>query len=111
MADRQRNISVCFRVTEQERELISQKMKLAGIRSLRAYLLKMAIDGYVVNLDLRDINEMVRLLSNATNNLNQIAMRVNQTGNIFSADIEDLKSRYDELWEQTRSILHKLSAL
>jgi hypothetical protein len=53
---------------------------------------------------------MVRLLSNATNNLNQIAKRVNGTGNLYEADIADLRERYEGLWEQAKAILRELAS-
>ena len=109
--NRKRNINIAFRVTEEERELIYEKMKLAGISSVRAYLLKMAIDGYVIQLDLADVRDMVKLLSNATNNLNQIARRVNASGSVYKADIEDLKANYQRLWEKAGGILSQLARL
>jgi hypothetical protein len=56
------------------------------------------------------VKEMVRLLSNATNSMNQIAKRVNGTGNIYAQDVADLAARYDALWGQTKEILRRLSA-
>ena len=108
---RSRNLNVSFRVSEQERDLIEKKMELAGIRSLRAYLLKMAVDGYVVQLDLSEVRHMVTLLRTATNNMNQIARRTHETGNLYDADIRDLQEHYDKLWEQAGGILKKLSEL
>lgn len=111
MAKRQRDINVSFRVTEKEREMIEKKMELAGIRSLRAYMLKMAIDGYVVQLDLAGVREMVSLLRVTANNMNQIAKRANETRSVYESDIEDLRVRYDKLWEQAGGILKKLSEI
>jgi hypothetical protein len=108
---RKREIFIRFMVDEKEREQIYEKMELSGIKSLRAYLLKQAIDGRIIHVELDSVREMVRLLSNATNNINQIARRVNQTGSVYTADIDDLRGRYDELWGQTKEILRRLSAL
>ena len=108
---RKRDIMLRFMVDANERDLIAQRMEQAGIKSLRAYLLKQAIDGRVISVELDSVNEMVRLLSNATNNINQIARRVNETGNFYAADLEDLAGRYDELWGQTEEILRRLAAL
>ena len=69
----------------------------------------MAIDGRVIHVELDSVKEMIRLLSNATNNINQIAKRANTTGNLYAADLDELRERYDELWEQTNLILRKLS--
>jgi len=108
---RKRDIFIRFMVDEKEKGLINERMKQSGIRSLQSYLLKMAIDGRVIHIELDSVREMVRLLSNATNNINQIARRVNETGNIYAIDVDDLSKRYDELWGQTKEILRRLCEL
>jgi len=100
-----------FCVTEQEHELIKEQMEKAGITNMRAFLLKMALNGHIVHVELDSVKEMVRLLGNAANNVNQIARRVNETGNIYADDINDIRSRYDALWEQAKEILRRLSAV
>lgn len=110
-AKRSRNISLSFYVNAEEHEMIKRRMAQAGVNNLRAFILKQAIDGRVIHVELKSVNEMCRLLSNATNNINQVAKRINESGNIYSADINDLSDRYDELWTQAREILRKLSAL
>ena len=108
---RVRDQQIKFRVTHEEREMIERRMAQTGIKNMRAYMLKQAIDGRVIHIELDSVNEMVRLLSNATNGINQIARRVNSTGNLYERDVADLAARYDELWKQTREILRRLSAL
>jgi hypothetical protein len=108
---RKRSLVVQFMVDEKERDLIYRRMEQSGIKSLRAYLLKQAIDGRIVHVRLDSVNEMVRLLANATSNINQIAKRVNLTGNFYAADLNDLQARYDELWAQTKEILRRLAAI
>jgi hypothetical protein len=108
---RTRSGAIYFNVTDEEREMIERRMAQSGIKNMRAYLLKQAIDGRVIHVELQSVREMVRLLSNATNNINQIARRVNETGNVYAPDMNDLSDRYDELWTQAREILRKLSAL
>jgi uncharacterized protein (DUF1778 family) len=108
---RERNLNIKFRVTEEEREMIDRRMAQTGMKNRRAYLLKMAIDGRVIHVELNSVNEMIRLLSNATNNINQIAKRANETGNIYAADLDEIRARYEELWAQMKTILRKLSAL
>ena len=110
-ANRKRNIFIRFMVDENERDMIYKRMEQTGIKNLRAYLLKQAIDGEVVHIELDSVKEMCRLLSNATNNLNQIARRINSDGSIYAEDIADLRARYDEVWAQTKIILKKLAAM
>lgn len=109
MSKRKRDIVVTFHVSEQERDLVAQKMAAANIINREAYLRKMVLDGYVLRLDLAAVNEMVRLLSNATNNMNQITKRANETRSVFESDIKDLQAHYDGLWEQAEAILKSLA--
>ena len=96
---------------EKERDMIYKRMEQTGIKNLRAYLLKQAIDGQVIHIELESVKEMCRLLSNATNNLNQISRRLNSDGGIYAEDIADIRARYDELWTQAKVILKKLAAM
>ena len=106
-----REIQVKFRMTRQERELLEEKMALAGTVNMGAYLRKMAIDGYVLRLDLPELREMISLLRRCSGNLNQIAKRVNSTGNLYQEDVADLQERYRELWGAISTLLEKLSDL
>ena len=111
MANRQREVQLKFRVTPEERELIERKMALLGTSNMAAYLRKMAIDGYAVNLELPELGEMVSLLRRSSNNLNQLTRRVHETGRFYDADLEDLRRDYDGLWEAAQKILSSLSKL
>ena len=106
---RPRNVNLAFRVTEEERKMIERRMAQTGIQNMRAYIVKMAVDGRVIHIELESVREMVRLLSNATSNINQIAKRANETGNIYRRDVEELRKHYDEIWAQAKLILRKLA--
>jgi hypothetical protein len=106
---RKRSIQLHFMVTEREQKLILEKMGLLGTKNMGAYLRKMAIDGYIIKLDLSDFRGLVSLLHNATNNLNQIARRANESHSIYEADIEDIRLNYDRLWEAANRILIELA--
>ena len=108
MAHRKRPVQLHFMVTEHERELIRQKMEQLGPNNLGAYLRKMAIDGYIVKLDLPDLSELLSLLRRTSNNINQVARRVHQTGNVYDTDLEDISQKQQELWEQMNEILSRL---
>lgn len=108
---RKHNIPIMFWVTEQERDLIEQRMAQIGTANMSAYLRKIAIDGYVLKLDLPELKEMISLLRRSSNNLNQIAKRVNETGRIYEADMECLRKNQERLWDAASEILTKLAAL
>lgn len=111
MANRKRNVQLHFMVSEHERSLIDEKMMQLGTKNLGAYLRKMAVDGYVIQLDLSDIRELVSLLRRTSNNLNQLTKRVHETGNIYSDDLDDLQKSYDKLWDMAGEILSRLAAI
>ena len=96
-----RTIPLYFKVSPQEKEIIEKKMAQLGIHNQRAYLRKMAVDGYAVQVDMSDFKALVSLLRNCANNLNQIAKRVNSTGNLYQEDVADLQERYRALWGGT----------
>ena len=111
MANRKRNVQLHFMVTEHERNLIDIKMEQLGTKNMGAYLRKMAIDGYIIHLDLSDIRELVSLLRRTGNNLNQLTKRAHETGNIYGEDINDLRESYNKLWETADEILSRISAI
>lgn len=111
MAKRKREIVLRFRVTPEERGMIEEKMTQFGTENMAAYLRKMAIDGYIVKLDLPELKELVSLLRRTGNNLNQIARRVNETSRIYAADIECLLENQERLWSVAKEILGRLSNL
>ena len=111
MAKRKREIVIRFRVTPEERSMIEAKMAQLGTSNMAAYLRKIAIDGYVVKLNLPELKEMVSLLRRSSNNLNQIAKRVNETSRIYDADIECLKENQGRIWTAANGILEKLAEI
>ena len=106
-----RDQQIHFRVSKVELERISQKMESCGILSIGSYLRKMALDGYCLNLDLPQLRRMAYLLQNCSNNLNQVAKRANESGQLYAADLEDLRSRLDELIAIGKQLLDKLTEL
>lgn len=111
MAKRKRDIPMLFYVSGLEKEMIQKKMEEYGTGNLSAYLRKIAIDGYVVNLELPELKELVSLLRRSSNNLNQLAKRVHETGRIYDADLAELQDRQEQLWDMAQKILASLAAI
>ena len=108
---RKRDVQVNFRVSPEELALIEQKMSQLGTNNREAYLRKMALDGYVVQLDLPELQELVSLLRRSSNNLNQLTRRVHEIGRVYDADLEDIAQRQEQLWAGVKEILTQLSNL
>ena len=107
MDGRKRTVQVKFRVTEAERDLILEKMKLIPTNNMAAYLRKIAIDGYIVQVDHSDIKAMTAEIQKIGVNINQVARRVNSTGSVYQEDIDELKGALDEIWRLQRLSLLK----
>ena len=99
------------RLTDEELKIMQKRMEQCGIRNKSAYIRKMVIDGYSIQLDLSDVKEVVRLLRINSNNLNQYAKKANETGSIYLEDIQELKAQQTGLWVMLKTILAKLSSL
>ena len=106
-----RSKMLTLRLTDQEKKLIAEKMKIAGIPKMSTYLRKMAIDGYILKLDMPEIKEMISLLRYSSNNLNQIAKKTNAKGTVFEDDLKEIKSVQDDLWKGMNKILKRLGQL
>ena len=107
MGGRKRTVQIKFRVTEEERTLIEEKMKLVPTRNMEAYLRKMAIDGYIIQIDHSDIKAMTAEIQKIGVNINQIARRVNATGSTYEHDIAEIKGALAEIWRLQRLSLLK----
>ena len=97
-------------VRPDEMEAIQGRMAEAGISNLSAYVRKMALNGYVLHVDLSDIRELVALQRRCANNLNQVAVHANTYG-IYPSEIASLQKDYADLWEPLSELLKKLSAV
>lgn len=111
MAKRKRDIQLKVRVTPEERAMIEAKMAQLGTTNMGAYLRKMAIDGYVVKLDLPELRELVSLLRYSSNNLNQLTRRVHETGRVYAADMDDILQNQERIWQAASGILSRLASI
>lgn len=112
MANRTRNVQLKICLNEEEKEIFKKKMKLAKCKTMSHFLRKCVLEKEIYQVDLQPFADLQGLLYNATNNLNQIAKRVNSTGVIYINDIKDIKKQVDhlskEIW-QIHSLLLRRS--
>ena len=108
---REKDQMLHFRVSKAELDIIRQKMQEVGVRNMGAYLRKMALDGYVVRLELSELKELVSLMRYSSNNLNQLARRAHETGRLYDADLEDISRRPEALWDGVHQVLTQLAKL
>lgn len=101
-----RNKYLKIRVSEEEMDAIRKKFQNSGMPTLSDFVRAMIFEGYIVQMDKNEIHAIYKLVANIANSINQIALRVNTTGNIYAKDIEDIQSKLNIIWQQ----LHFLNA-
>lgn len=106
-----RTIGLYFKVSPEELALIEQKMRQLGTTNKRAYLRKMAVDGYIVHLDMGCVKELNRLLRAISTNINQIARRCNETRNLYAEDVEDLKKGCAQVQAEFLKLVRRFAGL
>ena len=111
MENRKRNVQIIIRVTEEERALIEEKMQQIPTLNLSAYARKMLIVGYIIMLDLQEVNGHTAQLQKIGVNVNQIAKRINETGQIYADDMDEIKRVMEEVWRLERRLLLQFKGL
>lgn len=113
MANRIRNERLEIKLTEKEKALFEEKRKLAKCKNMSHFIRKCVLENEIYQVDLEPFRDLQGLLSNATNNINQIAKRVNSTGVIYKDDINDMKKQIEhfskELWQIHSLLLNRTS--
>ena len=103
MSKRKRTVQILFCVTPEEKKLIRRKMIESKTKNMGAYLRKMAIDGYIVNTDTTPLKKQYEEMHKIGVNINQIAKKVNTTGDLYPEETKELKEMVKELWHILRS--------
>ena len=107
--NRRRPIHLHVMVSEAELAQIQNRMAEAGITNMGAYVRKMALNGYVLHVDLGPVRELVSLQRRCSNNLNQVAIQANTYGGVYPQDIAALQKDYADLWGPLSDLLKKLA--
>ena len=110
MPRRRRNIPLYVMVSPEELEQLHTRMDEAGVRNMSAFVRKMALNGYILHVDLSPVRELVSLQRRCSNNINQVAIHANTYG-VYPDEIAGLQHDYAELWGRMNDILTQLSAI
>ena len=109
--NRSRSRQVKFWVTKEEYELLQKKMEAAGGGNQGAYIRKMILDGYIVNLDIPELKEIIRLLSITSNNVNQMARQLNRNNTIYPQELTEVEAQLEQIYKLLRKVMKGLSKI
>ncbi len=107
MANRKRTNPVQFYLDDDEQYILDEKFRLSGMKSMSAFLRKLILYGYVYDVDYSYLRNYNTELGRISSNLNQIAKRINSTGNIYQEDMDEVKELMNEVWRTQKSMLSK----
>lgn len=85
-------------------KIFQEKMKLSKSRTMAHFIRKYVQEKEIYYVDLEPFRDIQWSLSNVTNNINQIAKHVNQTGVIYKKDIEAMRKDIDEISREVWNI-------
>ena len=109
--EKEKTSGIYFKVSEEDRKLIEQRMARMGVRNMSAYIRKMCIDGYVVQLQISELTECAKLLRYTSNNVNQIARRINSGGGIYPDEVDEITAKLTDASGLFGRILERLSTI
>ena len=109
--ERKRDKQLKIWVSQEEQEMIRQKMAEFGTENMGAFVRKMVIDGYILKLDIPELKEIIRLLGPIGNNVNQMAWKLNAGGSIYREDIAEVNAKLDAIYKQLEKILKRLAKI
>ena len=109
--ERKRDKQLKIWVSQEELDMIHQKMAEFGTSNMGAFVRKMVIDGYIVKLDIPELKEIIHLLSPIGNNINQMARKLNAGGSIYREDLAEVNAKLDAVYKLQRRILKKLAKI
>ena len=105
MANRTRKYQIKFDVTEEEKAVIDKKQEKPGITAKGSFYRKMILEGIIIKTDVSAIKDLTVSINRIGNNINQIARRANQTGNIYNDDLKEINEKMSVIWELLKSTL------
>ena len=109
--EKQKKIGIKVRVTPDQLDMIHERMRAAHTENREAYIRKMALDGFILELDSAPLKEMCRLLRSISNNFNQVAKRANSSGNVYETDLLDMAQKQNKLWDALNQLIVRLGFL
>ncbi|MBQ8618196.1 MAG: hypothetical protein IJ418_11925 [Clostridia bacterium] len=98
-------------LTPQEHEWIKEKMAQAGMTNMSEFIRRMAMNGYVINADQPELDEILRLMRCTGNNLRQIEKHVRENDPEHMPEVEQMIRNHEEIEDTLGDILRILGKL
>lgn len=100
-----------IRLTQEEYKAIESKFQNSGLKSRSEFIRTLIFEGIIVHISESELRKIYRLVNNIAGNINQIAVRVNSTGNVYAEDIAEIKEGINQIWQPLRYFQSQLLRL
>lgn len=107
MPNRERKNELKIYLSDKEQYILEQKVKISGMKSKSTFLRHLILYGFVYDIDYSYLRDYNAALGKIGGNLNQIAKRMNATGNVYKTDVEEVKKLMKQVWDTQKSMLSK----
>ena len=107
MANRERKNELKIYLSDDEQYILEQKVKISGMKSKSTFLRHLILYGFVYDIDYSYLRDYNAALGKIGCNLNQIAKRMNATGNVYKSDVEEVKKLMKQVWDTQKAMLAK----
>ena len=107
MENRERQNRLTLRLSDDEQYILEQKRKASGMKSKSSFIRHLILYGYVYDVNYDHLREYNTTLSRIGNSLNQIAKRINATGNVYADDVKEVKEMMNQVWQSQKSMLSR----
>ena len=105
--NRSRKYGIVIHLSEDEKYILDEKTKCSNMTSRAAFIRHLILYGYVYDIDYSELQEYNAALAKIGNSLNQIAKRMNATGNVYKADVNEVKELMQKVWHTQKSMLSR----
>ena len=94
-------------LSDDEKYILDRKVELLKRKSISHYIRTLILYGFVYDVDYSYLRQYNETLGKISSNLNQIAKRINSTGNVYEEDMKEVKGIMDEVWRTQKAMLKK----
>ena len=106
-ANRTRKNELKIYLSDNEKNILDRKVELSKRKSVSDYIRTLILFGFVYDVDYSYLRQYNEMLGKISGNLNQIAKRINGTGNVYEEDMAEVKAIMEQVWKTQKAMLKK----
>lgn len=110
-SNRERKNTFLVRLSDDELKVLDKKLAVSGFRNRNELIRHLIIFGGIFKIDLTPLKETEVAVNRIGNNINQIAKKMNETGNVYIQDVREIKKLLDKIYNLISKAFSKTTEL